>query len=98
LLGQEEVGLRMIDLSIPSNPLDLGFYPLSGTAFRLASWGNLLFVAGVDPGIQIFELSFSNDQNPPINLIAREVISVAGPITALAASERKIYAATGKEI
>ncbi len=68
LLSQEELGLRMIDLSVPSNPLDLGFYPLSGTAFHLATWGNLLFVAGVDPGIQIFELSFSNDQNPPLNL------------------------------
>ena len=98
LFSQEGLGLRMIDLSDPSDPLDLGFYPLSGTAFHLATWGNLLFVAGVDPGIHIFELSLSNDQNPPLNLIDRGVIRVADPITALTASEWKIYAATGKEI
>ncbi len=98
LLSQEGLGLRMIDLSVPSYPQDLGFYPLSGTVFHFASWDNLLFVAGVDPGIQIFELSFSNDQSPPLNLIAREVIPVEGSIMALAASEWKIYAATGKVI
>jgi len=97
-LSQEELGLRMIDLSVPSNPLDLGYYPLFGTAFHLASWGNLLFVAGVNPGIQIFEISFSGGQNPPINLIPREVIPVGDPIMALAASEWNLYAGTGKEI
>jgi plastocyanin len=99
LLGQEGLGLRMIDLSMPSNPLDLGFYPLSGTAFRLVSRGNLLFVAGVDPGIHVFELSFSYGQNPQISLIDRGSISVPDPITALAATELNLYVAlAGKGI
>jgi len=65
LLSQEGLGLRMIDLSVPSNPLDAGLYPLTGATFHLATWGNLLFVSGIDPGIQIFELAFSMEQNPP---------------------------------
>ena len=80
LLSQVGLGIRMIDLSLTSDPIDLGFYPLSGTTFHLASWGNLLFVAGVDPGIQIFEISFSPEQNPPLVLINREVIPVADPV------------------
>ncbi len=98
LLSQEGLGLRVIDLSVPSDPLDLGLYPLSGTVFHLASWGNLLFVSGVDPGIQIFEFAIFNGQNPTLDLKAREVIPVSDPIMAMAASEWKIYAATGKEI
>jgi hypothetical protein len=98
LLSEEGLGLRIIDLSVPSNPVDLGFYPLSGRIFHLASWGNLLFVAGVDPGIHIFELSFSNEQSPPLILTGREVIPVDDLVMALTASEWKIYAATRREI
>ena len=99
LLSQEGLGLRMIDLSMPSNPLEIGFYPLSGTVFHLASWGTFLFVAGVEPGIQIFELSYSNGQNPQISLIDRGSISVPDPITAIAATDLTLYVAVaGKGI
>lgn len=98
LLNQEGLGLRMIDLRVPSNPQDVGFYPLSGTTFHLATWGNLLFVAGVDSGIQVLETSFSDMQDPSFDLVDRGTIPVAGPVAALAASDWKIYAATGKEI
>ena len=33
LLSQEGLGLRMIDLSMPSNPLEIGYYSLGGTVF-----------------------------------------------------------------
>ena len=59
-LSQEGLGLRMIDLEVPSDPVDLGFYPLSGSTFRLANWGNLMFVGGTSDGVQIFELSLTN--------------------------------------
>jgi hypothetical protein len=98
LLSQEGLGLRMIDLRVPSNPLDLGIYPLSGTTFHLAAWGNLLFVSGVDPGIQIFEISFSDMQDSSLNLFNRGTIPVDDSIMALAASESKVYASTGKEV
>ncbi len=90
LLSEEGIGLRIVDLSDSSNPVDLGFYPLPGTTFHLASWGNFLFVSGVGSGIQIFEISLSDMQNPSLNLFERGTIPVADPVTALAASDWKI--------
>ncbi len=101
-LSQEGLGLRMIDLEVPSHPVDLGFYPLSGSTFRLANWGNLMFVGGTSDGVQIFELS-SDQQTmmgqPQAALVDRGIIPVEESITAIAADQGKLYVATaGKEI
>ena len=67
----------------------------------MASWGNLLFVSGVDQGIQVFEISFPDmqpAQTQLFNLVDRGIIPVTEPVMALTASDGKIYAATGKEI
>ena len=101
-LSQEGLGLRMIDLEVPSDPVDLGFYPLSGSTFRLANWGNLIFVGGTRDGVQIFEL-FSGQQNmmgqPQVTLVDRGIIPVEESITAIAADQGKLYVATlSKEI
>jgi plastocyanin len=98
LLSEEGSGIRLIDLSVPASPRNLGFYPLIGTTFRLANWGNLLFVAGSDPGVRIFKLSFASGQDRPFDLVEEEVIPVADPILALTAWESKLYAATEREI
>jgi plastocyanin len=101
-LSQEGLGLRIIDLEVPSNPIDLGFYPLSGSTFRLSNWGNLLFVGGTSDGIQIFELSYGPEDfmnQPHVTLVDRGIIPVEESITAIAAEQGKLYVATtGKEI
>ena len=101
LLSQDSLGLRMIDLNVPSSPIDFGFYPLSGSVFHLASWGNLLFVSGVEPGIQVFEVSFPDMQSMetlPFQLIERGTISLAESVSALVASDWKLYVSTGQEV
>ncbi len=91
-LAQEGLGLRIIDLEIPSNPVDLGFYPLSGATFHLANDGNLLFVGEVSGGIQMFELS-NEMQNfpgqPQVNLKDRGAIVLEESIAAMAAGQGK---------
>ena len=90
--SEEGLGLRLVDLGLPSQPVDLGFYPLSGTTFHLASWGNFLFVAG-DQGVRVLEFSFPQPNDPPVNLMERGVIPIADPVAALAAGAGKLYVA-----
>ena len=85
-LAQEGLGLRILDLQDPSNPIDLGLYPLSGASFRIANWGNLLFV-GDGRGIQVLESSQGM-------LSQRGFISIAAPVVAMAADVGKLYVAT----
>jgi hypothetical protein len=101
-LSQEGLGLRIIDLDVSSGPVDMGFYPLSGSTFRLANWGNLIFVGGTSDGVQIFELS-SDQHNmmaqPRVTLVDQGIIPVEESITAIAADQGKLYVATaGKKI
>ena len=99
-LSQEGSGLRLIDLEVPSSPLDMGVYPLSGSSFRLAMWGNLLFVGGTDFGIRIFELSHDRQTSQAhrrVNLMDRGWIPVETPISAMTASQWKLYVAGGGE-
>lgn len=100
--AQEGLGLRIIDLEVPSNPVDLGFYSLPGSTFHLANYGNLLFVGGVNGGVQILELSAGQhdmmDQSQS-TLIDRGTVPVEESITAMTADQGKLYVATqGKEI
>jgi hypothetical protein len=101
-LSQESLGLRLVDLENPFNPVDLGFYPLSGTIFQLANWGNLLFVGGANNGVQIFELSDGQQAfpgHPQMNLMDRGFIPVEESIASIAADQWKLYVATaGKGI
>ncbi|RPJ11425.1 MAG: hypothetical protein EHM36_01435, partial [Deltaproteobacteria bacterium] len=99
-IAQEGLGIRIIDLELPSSPMDLGLYPLFGTAFRLANWGNLLFVGGTDLGIRVFELPQSHQEfqgHPRVNLIDRGWIPLEAPFLAMAASQGKLYVAGGGE-
>ncbi len=101
-LAQEDLGLRIIDLEVPSNPVDMGFYSLSGSTFHLANDGNLLFVGGGNGGVQIFELSYGQQNTmdqPQFTLIDRGTIPVEESITAFTADQGKLYVATqGKDV
>ena len=55
-LSEEGVGLRILDLEDPSNPIDLGSYDLPGTTFHLAHWGGFLFIGGEDGGVRVLEV------------------------------------------
>ncbi len=49
-------GLRIIDVSVPSAPAEVGFYDTSGTAFGVAVAGNYAYVA--DSGYGLFILAY----------------------------------------
>ncbi len=101
-LAEQGLGLRIIDLETPSNPIDLGFYPVSGSTFSLANWGNLMFIGGAIGGVQIFEISYGQQDvmgQLQVALIDRGTVPVTESITALAADQGKLYVATtGKGI
>lgn len=44
-LAQDGLGLRVLDLALPSNPADLGLIPLQGAAFRVTQWSDYLVVS-----------------------------------------------------
>ena len=62
-IGQEESGLRILDLEDPSRPIDLGLYPLPVSVFHLASWGNLLLVGDGSPVVRLFDIRLPEDQS-----------------------------------
>ncbi len=57
-LAQEGLGLRVMDLTIPSQPVDLGLIPLSGDRLRVALVGGRLLVATTGR-LSIMELNHS---------------------------------------
>ena len=102
-LGQNGLGLRILDLEDPSNPIDLGFYVLPDSVFHLASWGNFIFVGNDSDGVRILEIAPSEQESFPngfrIILADRGFIHNGKPITAITVSaDGKAYVATENEV
>jgi plastocyanin len=102
-LSQDGLGLRILDLEDSSNPVDLGFYALLGSAFHLASWGNFLFVGDDRDGVRALEIYPSEQENVPYTsqtiLVDQGFIHVGKPITAITVSAGgKAYVATENEV
>ena len=55
-------GLRIIDVSNPENPIELGFYDTPGNAEAVATSGDYAYIADSDHGLRIIDVS--NPQNP----------------------------------
>jgi len=55
-------GLRVLDVSDPQNPQEVGFYDTPGQAWRLAVVGNYAYVADAGSGLRIVDVS--NPQDP----------------------------------
>ena len=102
-LSEEEVGLRILDLEDPSNPVDLGTYNLPGTVLHLAGWGPFLFIGGEEGGVRVLEVVAHGSEHSSnalqLPLQEREFFSIGEPIKAMTVSaEGRVYAATGEEI
>jgi len=54
-LSSEQAGLLAVDISDPSNPIQAGFYNTGGSAFGVASYASLVFVADWSDGLWIFQ-------------------------------------------
>jgi hypothetical protein len=50
-------GLRVIDVSTPSNPVEVGHYLSSGTAWAVAASGTIAFLADGTEGLRIIDIS-----------------------------------------
>jgi len=54
-LAQDGLGLRVLDLVLPSDPADLGLIPLQGSTFRVTQWADYLVVSS-DVSLSILAL------------------------------------------
>ncbi len=50
-------GLRVIDVSLPSAPAEVGFYDNPGTAYGVAVAGNYAYVSAGDAGLRVIDVS-----------------------------------------
>ena len=101
VLSEAGQGLRIVGLRVPSDPVNMGVFPLSGEAFHLAGWGNVVFVSGIKRGTQAgiarLELLRSGRPDSDPHLIELGFIPLAEPITAMTVSESSLYVATAGE-
>jgi hypothetical protein len=54
--------LRVIDISNPTNPVEIGSYDTPGEAFGVYVSGNFAYVADRDSGLRVIDIS--NPKNP----------------------------------
>jgi pimeloyl-ACP methyl ester carboxylesterase len=56
-----EAGLRIVDVSMPSNPQEVGYYDTPGNAYDVALAGNYAYVADDNTGLRIINISNPSD-------------------------------------
>jgi plastocyanin len=100
ILSEDGLGLRILDLEDPSNPIDLGSYDLPGTAFHLASWGSLLFIGGDEGGVRVLEVFSGGHEHtrntPQLLFEERGFFPIGDAITAMTISvDGRAYIAVG---
>jgi hypothetical protein len=58
-------GLRVIDVSNPESPQEVGYYDTPGDAWRVSVMGRLVYVADGDHGLQVIEFYGAGVEETP---------------------------------
>jgi hypothetical protein len=84
-------GLRAIDVSDPSDPVELGALDTPGTASELELVGELAIVAAAGAGVRVIDVS---DPSDPVEIgalaTAAADVAVAGGLVHVAANDRTV--------
>ena len=88
-VATEDVGLIVIDVSTPTNPVRVGRYDTPGYANGVAAMGNFAYVADSDSGLQVIDVS-----NPP-NFVLMGSYNTSGRALGVTVVANRIYVADG---
>jgi len=64
-LAMAEGGVRALDVSIPAQPQQVGYYIPPGTALKMAQYGNDLLIASGEAGLTVVEVLFATGVSHP---------------------------------
>lgn len=96
-LAQAGQGLRVIDLAVPAQPVDVGLLTLEGRTFHLARMGDVLLVAADGYGLRVLDLAPSHACHgmapDPLSIRERGFLPLLDPVSALAAAGDHAYLA-----